>query len=344
MPSPAFLPRILRRREASFALQGGGAHGAFTWGVLDRLLEAGIGPDGITGTSAGTINALALADGWLRDRHDGARERLAAVWEANAAAFPSWMVTGPDEAPILTTSAKTALGLAGRMSPYQLNPFNHDPLRSLLTKHIDFERLAAAPAPRLFIAATKVRTGQVRFFTNRDLTVEAALASACLPAMSKAVEIDGEAYWDGGYSANPGLSPLVLGTGLSPDVVVVLIVPLSFDGLPNTKAQIEGREAEFAFTTAFRREAQVLQEMTTAAGRSALPGRLERRLRGMRWHLVDGAQVLEELDPLTRITAYGPFLEYLRDEGREVANEWLAISGRQLGKASSVPLSRIVGI
>lgn len=343
MTPPAFLPRVLRRREASVALQGGGAHGALTWGVLDRLLENGISPKAVTGTSAGTINALALADGWARGRHDGAREQLAAVWEANGKGFPSWMVSGPDEAPILTTSAKTAIGLAGRFSPYQLNPFNHDPLRALLSEHIDFERLTSKAAPRLYIAATMVRTGLVRFFTNRELTIDVALASACLPAISKAVEIDGEAFWDGGYSANPGISPLALNKACPADLILVLIVPRSYDGLPNTRAQIDARESEFSFTTAFRRETQILRDLSVAAEAGPIHGRLERRLRSLRWHLIDGAPVLEKLNPQTRIIAYTPFLEFLRDQGREIADEWLRGPGRRLGNSSSASLDSIVG-
>ena len=327
----------------SFALQGGGAHGAYTWGVLDRLLEAGIDVGAVTGTSAGTVNALALADGWLAGKHDGARQKLADVWEANAKAFPAWMVTGSDEAPLLTTSAKAAIGVAGRLSPYQTNPFNLDPLRTLLNSQIDFERVAASDTVKLFIAATEVRTGMARFFVNSEITVDVALASACLPAVSKAVEIDGEAYWDGGYAANPGLSPLALDPRLPADVMVILIVPRSFPQVPNTKTLIEGREAEFAFTTSFRREVQLIEQATRMAGQTMLGGRLERRLKAVRWHLIDGGPFTGQLNPHTRLIAHGPFLEHLRDQGRAHAQEWLAECEPSLGRAGTVSLRDLVG-
>lgn len=337
------LPRLLRRAPVSFALQGGGAHGAFTWGVLDRLLQAGIDVGAVAGTSAGTMNALALADGWLAGRHDGARQKLADVWTANAKAFPSWMVSGPDTNPTLTSSAKTAIGVAGKLSPYQTNPFNLDPLRTLLQTHIDFERVSRASSPRLYIAATQVRTGLARFFDNKEITVDVALASACLPAVSKAVTVNGEAYWDGGYSANPGLSCLAFDPALPEDILVVLIVPRSFPGVPNTRQQIQNREAEFAFSTSFRREAQLIAESTRIAEGTMLGGRLERRLKEVRWHLIDGGGHLGRLNPQTRLIAHQPFLEYLRDQGRELADQWLQENEPQLGRNGTVTLRDLVG-
>src|SRR5258706_5321223 len=198
------------------ALQGGGSHGAFTWGVLDRLMEEPwLRIDAISGTSAGAMNAALVADGWTQGGAKGARAALEAYWRrvSRAAAFSPLQRSPLD--PLMgrwtldTSPAYVALDLMARvLSPYDLNPFGLNPLRAILADSIDFDRLARAPI-RLFITATNVRTGRGRIFRNAEVTADVLLASACLPTMFQAIEIDGEPYWDGGYAGNPTLTPLV---------------------------------------------------------------------------------------------------------------------------------------
>src|SRR5690606_284113 len=206
------LPWPARRAPAeaplvSLALQGGGAHGAYTWGVLDRLLEAGIRIEGISGTSAGAMNAVALAHGWTAGGADGARAALDDFWQAVGDSVPFHV----DMLTRINSTADSALpppmnvmmGFMRLFSPYQLNPFDLNPLRDVVRAQFDFERLRRECSLKLFIAATTVRTGKVKLFHTAELSESALLASACLPTLHHAVEIDGEHYWDGGFTANP---------------------------------------------------------------------------------------------------------------------------------------------
>jgi NTE family protein len=232
------------------------------------------------------------------------------------------------------------------LSPYQLNPFGLNPLRELLARHIDFERLRAASPVALYIAATVVRTGGLRLFRETELTVDMALASACLPALHHAVEVDGEAYWDGGYSANPALEPL-LRAGHANDVLIVMLSPLSHAEpgapAPTAVADIRARAAEFAFNAAFRREAALLGQASDRARAGgwwsrAVGGAPVRRLAAQRWHLIDAQDALGHLATETKLLAHRPFLEKLRDLGREQAQAWLAAHGPRVGKTSTVHL------
>ena len=204
-----------QRRKIALALQGGGAHGAFTWGVLDRMLqEPDIDIIGVTGTSAGAMNAVVLADGLLRGGAEGARQRLRMFWESigDMPGFGSllWPLSGSDAAAVHLeqTPAYLAWDLVARnLSPYQLNPMNQNPLRAPLDALVDFKRLRAQKDVEVMVCATTVRTARRRTFSNADISTDAVLASACLPDLFPAVEIDGEAYWDGGYTGNPALIP-----------------------------------------------------------------------------------------------------------------------------------------
>jgi NTE family protein len=243
------------RRGVSLALQGGGAHGAFTWGVLDRLLEdPRIAIEAVSGTSAGAMNAAALAAGYVQNGKQGARQALDRFWiSASARAIFS---------PLQRTLADRFLGrwnldhapaylwfnLLGRLvSPYQINPLNHHPLRDILANQIDMEAVRACRALRLFVTATNVRTGRARVFDQDELSLDALLASACLPHLYQAVEIDGDQYWDGGYMGNPAIWPLIYGC-TTPDVVLVQINPLLRDGVPRTSLEIDNRMNEIVST------------------------------------------------------------------------------------------------
>lgn len=337
---PWFRSLPFTRPALGLALQGGGAHGAYTWGVLDALLETGrFRFDAISGTSAGAMNALALATGWMRGGADGAREALADFWRAVGTQLPfeQWLV-GPTESPGLAPGLRALMHWTRLLSPYQLNPLGLNPLREVLAAQIDFERLKQRSAPRLFIAATHANSGRLRLFGNGELSVNAALASACLPTLHQAVMIDGEPYWDGGYSANPALFPLVE-AGVA-DLLIVALSPLSHDNVPMSAEEIRSRALEFSFNAGFLREATLLGEACAEARRSLFAvGRLERRLRALRTHLIDAHDDLGALSSETRLIAHRPFLERLRDLGRERASRWLETQGRRVGHGASVDLA-----
>src|SRR5215831_13231890 len=248
-------PRSSRRNPVlvDFALQGGGAHGAFTWGVLDRALEEPLMRlEGISGTSAGAMNAAVLADGYTDGGPQGAREALERFWRnvSEAARFSPFQ-RGPLDVlmgrwTLDTSPAYVAMDLASRLfSPYDLGIAALNPLRDILAVNIDFDRLRESPI-KIFVTATNVRTGRGRVFRNAELTPEALLASACLPTMFQAVEIDGDPYWDGGYSGNPTISPLVRECNSS-DTVLVQINPVERPGTPKSARDILNRLNEISF-------------------------------------------------------------------------------------------------
>jgi NTE family protein len=326
----------------SLALQGGGAHGSFTWGVLDALLAHGRHPiRAISGTSAGAINAVVLADGWLNGGPDGAREALARFWSAVGRQLPfKWFTVGNGEDVGLSPAARAMLHWTRYLSPYQLNPLDLNPLRELLRAQVDFERLRRASEIQLFVSASNATSGRLRVFRTREIGVEAVLASACLPTLHHAVEIDGEPYWDGGYTANPALFPLIV-DGRPADLLIVMLSPLAHVGAPRSAQEIQERVLEITFNAAFLREARLLGEAQLLARRSWLPmGTLERRVRRMRFHLIDAHDELGALPTETKLIAHLPFLERLRDRGRERAQAWLAQHDGAIGQRSSVDLLR----
>jgi NTE family protein len=343
--TPAVRDRPAAFSRLNLALQGGGAHGAFTWGVLDALLaDPRIRFEGLSGSSAGAMNAVVLADGWAKGGPDGARAGLDAFWSAIGRQIPSAMVTqAADDAISLSPASKLMAQWAGHFSPSQLNPFDLNPLRDLLARQIDFERLRAASPFKLFVGTTHAGSGKLRVFREHDLSIEVLLASACLPRIHRAVEIDGEPYWDGGYSANPAVFPLFYDCAAR-DVLLVLLAPLQRDGTPRSVDEIEARILELGFSANFMREMRMFALATAHAGSSLLSfGRLERRLRQMRFHMIDnsGVPVLQRTE--TQLLAHGPFLERLRDAGRERAATWLAEHAGAIGRRPTVDLQRAFG-
>ncbi|HAF56067.1 MAG TPA: esterase [Thauera sp.] len=325
----------------SLALQGGGAHGAYTWGVLDRLLEAGIRIDGISGTSAGAMNAVALAHGWTTGGADGARAALAAFWQAVGDSVPfhlellNSLNTSADGA--LPTPMSVMMGFMRLFSPYQLNPFELNPLRDVVRAQFDFERLRRDCPLKLFIAATAVRTGKVRLFHTAELTESALLASACLPTLHHAVEIDGEHYWDGGFTANPAIYPLLYECA-TPDILLVLLNPLQRDDAPRSAEDISARSMELGFSTTFLREMRMIAHARQYIAETArwMPlGRLERKLVGQRFHLIE-ARELAEAGKGSKLNAAGSFLTELHALGRARAEDWLGQHYRQVGRQESV--------
>jgi NTE family protein len=325
-------------------LQGGGAHGAFTWGVLDRLLEEPwLKFDGISGTSAGAMNAAVMADGFAHGGPEQARAALEKFWKrVSDAALLSPLRRGPLE--ILTgrwtldySPVFAALDVASRvLSPYEVNPLGSNPLREILAECVDFERLVTVPI-KLFITATNVRTGRGRVFRNSDLTPEVLLASACLPTMFQAVDIDGEPYWDGGYSGNPTMAPLVRECD-SHDTILVQINPIERPGTPRTAREIHNRLNEVAFN------ATLIKELRAAAllRRVADPGTGEGMLwASMRIHRV-ASDLMLDLGYSSKLIAEWEFFCMLRDEGRRAASAFLEAHGADLGVRSTLDLDALL--
>jgi NTE family protein len=326
------------------ALQGGGSHGAFTWGVLDRLLEEPwLEIDAISGTSAGAMNAAVLADGWTRGGASGARAALDAYWErvASAAAFSPLQRTPLDRLLGRWTLDNSPLFLAFDLvsrvfSPYDLNPGGHNPLTAILEASIDFERLARSPI-KLFVTATNVRTGRGRIFRNGEVTPEALLASACLPTMFQAVEIDGEPYWDGGYSGNPTITPLVRESNAQ-DTILVQINPRERPGTPRSAAEILNRLNEVSFNATLMKELRMIALMRQMAD----PGHGEgARWAAMRTHRIM-TEMMSDLGYSSKLNGERAFLCLLRAEGRRAADAFLAAHGADLGRRSTADIDALL--
>ena len=322
------------------ALQGGGSHGAFTWGVLDRLLEESrLRIEAISGTSAGAMNAAVLAGGWLESGAEGARVALDKYWRhlSRAAAFSPLQRSPLDRVmgrwTLDTSPVYIAMDLLSRvMSPYDLNPFGLNPLRGILTECIDFERLARSPI-KLFVTATNVRTGRGRIFRNAEMTVDVLLASACLPTMFRAVEIDGELYWDGGYVGNPTITPLIRESDAH-DTILVQINPRERPDTPRSSAEILNRLNEISFNSPLMKELRMIALLRQVAD----PGTGEgARWAQMRMHRI-ATDVLAEFGASSQLNAEWDFVSMLRAEGRRAASEFLEIYAGDLGRRSTADL------
>jgi len=326
------------------ALQGGGSHGAFTWGVLDRLLEEPwLEIDAISGTSAGAMNAAVLADGWTKGGASGARTALDAYWErvASAAAFSPLQRTPLDRLlgrwTLDTSPVFITLDLMSRVfSPYDLNPCGYNPLTAILEASIDFKRLVQSPI-KLFVTATNVRTGRGRIFRNAELTPEVLLASACLPTMFQAIEIDGEPYWDGGFAGNPTITPLVRESAAQ-DTILVQINPRERPGTPRSAAEILNRLNEVSFNAALMKELRMIALMRQMAD----PGTGEgARWAAMRTHRIM-TEMMAELGYSSKLNAERAFLCLLRAEGRKAASAFLEAHAGDLGQRSTADIDALL--
>lgn len=338
----------MHNKIVTLALQGGGSHGAFTWGVLDRLLEdARIEIEGISGASAGAMNAAVLAHGYSRGGREGAREALAAFWDRIAIKEPFSFLAPEFQSSagnVFNQSAPAAmqafLAMTRFFSPSQLNPFDINPLRDILQEQIDFEHLRHTGVIKLFIAATRVSTGTLKIFRNVDLTLDALLASACLPSIHRPVEIDGEAYWDGGLTANPPIFPL-LHLCSARDLMVVLLHPCSRTGTPTTIVDIGHRLSEISFSSAFFTELGGLALAKREAESSMFAfGTLERRLKRLNMHMLEASDLMNQLDVMSKLNTKTSFIHALHAEGRAVAEKWLLDHFHAVGFRSSFDLGR----
>ncbi|MDT9001844.1 patatin-like phospholipase family protein [Paucibacter sp. APW11] len=333
-------------KPLNLALQGGGAHGAYTWGVLDALLADGrLTLEALSATSAGSLNAVALADGWRRGGVDGARESLQRLWQAIAEAGrfnllrPPWLdvfMHGMQQAVPLEWSPPYLWmsGLMQMMSPYQLNPLNINPLREVLEQQIDFEALRASPALKLFVSATNVETGKIKVFERQQLSVDVVLASACLPTLFQAVEIDGEHFWDGGYMGNPAIFPLIYECD-SADVLIVHVNPVLRRGVPRTAAEIANRVNEISFNSSLMREMRAIAFVTSLIDRGKLSPDDARR---MRIHSIRSDALMAAQGVASKMDTAWPYLCELRDAGRRQALAWLGEHFDQIGIDSTVDI------
>jgi NTE family protein len=310
------------RLRINLGLQGGGTHGAFTWGVLDRLLEdERVVIDAVSGASAGALNAVALTDGLASAGRAGARAKLDAVWNAVAA------VGGPPALGVIADgrSAMLAFDLVTRLfAPTQINPYMINPLRDILLSHIDFRRVRRAAPIEMFIAATDVSSGLPRIFRRRDASAKVVLASACLPRLMPPVRIAGRLYWDGGFSANPPLWPLLEAEGPN-ETLVIALEPLRAPAAPATAAEIDERLAWLVFAQPLAQElAAIDRARLAAANGTAVGGQLRRRLRRHRFVFIEGGPFLAPLGRASRVFPDEQLLLRLKAAGRQAADAWLA--------------------
>jgi NTE family protein len=334
-------------KNVNLALQGGGAHGAFVWGVVDRLLEDGrLVIEAISATSAGAMNAVALASGMAIGGREAARKSLHGFWEEVSrmdllydlySPLNQWIqaLKLPPEYHPFHASIHF---LTHTLPPNLLNPLNVNPLRALLLKVIDFERLNASPeAPQLFLNATNIRTGKIKVFQTPAITLESVLASACLPPYFQAVEIDGEHYWDGGYLGNPAIYPLIYRRG-SKDVIIAQVTAIRRDELPASAADVLHRITEISFNSSLMREMRAVAFATRLIDNGELD---ETKHSRMLIHWIGNDRLMSQLGTATQFHPDWSLLCQLRDAGRETAGKWLDENFDHIGSRSTVDIAEM---
>ena len=329
-------------KRINLALQGGGAHGAYTWGVLDRLLEDDrVEVEAVSGTSAGAMNAAVLADGMGRGGREEARRALETFWQNISRASQA----GPLQPTPFDrfangwnldhSAAFVAFDMLTRMlSPYQFNPMNLNPLRRVLEDSVDFERLEGCRRVKLFISATNVKTGKVRVFQSGEITPDVLLASACLPFLFQAVTVDGDPYWDGGYMGNPAIFPLIYGAE-TPDVVIVQINPLGCDRVPTTATEIMNRVNEISFNSSLMREMRAVSFVTDLIDAGKLDNNAYKRINV---HWIESERHMRGLGVSSKLNAGLEFLLHLKEIGRQAADDWLGANFDAIGRRSTIDI------
>ncbi len=334
-------------RSISLALQGGGSHGAFEWGVIERLLEEdGLEIGAITGASAGAMNAVVMADGLVEDGKAGAIRKLEAFWKGvgnsnrsifgdlsvwTAAFNPDWLRNTP--------AFNWMQGVAGSMSPYNFNPFNLNPLHDVLEACVNFKAVRERSTLPVFVSATAVKTSESKIFKREELTARHVMASACLPQLFHAVEIDGESYWDGGYLANPPLWPLFY-TDTPDDILIVSLNPFERDAVPKTPSEILDRLNEITFNASLVAELRAIGFVQKLLDEGLLKDQARGRYRRMLVHAITADGRLDDLTMASKFNTDWSFLSDLRLRGRAAAQAWLDVNLDKIGVASTVDLQR----
>ena len=331
------------RKPINLALQGGGAHGAFAWGILDYFAEDGrLDIDGLSGTSAGAMNSVVFSYGKMKGGPEQGRKALENFWwdVSKFGAFLSPVKTSafPDfwgMAPIQMFTYSMFEALTRTISPYQFNPANFNPLKEILETHVDFKELHECNVTRMFVCATNVRTGGPRIFTNDTLTADAVLASACLPFLFQAVEIDGEHYWDGGYIGNPALYPLIYNTDTR-DFLIIHINPVERKETPTTANEIMNRLNEITFNASLIKEMRAIAFVQKLIKEDWLKDEYKDNLRKIRMHAIRADDDMKEYDISSKFSSDWDFLIDLRDRGREQAKKWLKKNYDKIGNSSTI--------
>jgi NTE family protein len=329
------------RRKVALALQGGGSHGAFTSGVLDRLLDdTKIAIVGVTGTSAGAMNGAVLVDGLVRGGPEQARAELRRYWEGVGAmpGFGSFFsnMSGEEAArtPLESIPAYVE-AVKKNLSPYDLPASNDNPMRRLLTELIDFDRLRSQREIQLTVCATNARTARRRVFTDQDVSVEALLASACLPQLFRAVEIDGEPYWDGALTGNPALGPLL--TKIQDcDLIIVRVDPVNRPEAPHSLRDIYSRTVEISHNSTFWLEMGAIAVVLRFVDEGRSP------FRRLRFHIIEASPIMEKFPMSSKLNNYPPLLEYLFNLGRQTCDAWIAQNGDALGQRSTIDVQQLL--
>jgi len=332
-------------KRINLALQGGGSHGAFTWGVLDALIEDGrLEFEAVSGTSAGAINAALLLQGWARGGPAGARKALRDFWtELGTFAVASPIQRTPldrlqgnwnlDESP----AALWADLIQRTLTPWQRNPLNYDPLRTLLRSHFDQQAVRACEPIKAFIAATNVQTGKVRIFRRQELSIDALLASACLPNVHDAVVIDGVPYWDGGYRGNPPIWPFIYECDCR-DVVLVEINPTFRPGIPRSNAEVADRLNEITFGGALIAEMRAIAFVQQLIEQGAISGSFGERLKMILVHSIADEAAIAPLGAVSKFNVEPAFLNHLFETGRVAATRWLTSTFDKIGATTSIDI------
>ena len=335
-----------KAKKINLAFQGGGAHGAVTWGVADRLLEdERIEIDAISGSSAGAVNAAAVAYGLHKGGSAGARETLDELWKRISAAGDIYRPIRGGAFPMPPRADNLVNAFSYQMfdmmtratSPYQFNPFDINPLRDILNDVIDFDSLRHCDVTKLFVAATNVRSGKVHVFETKDVSTDVVCASACLPFLFKAVEIEGEHYWDGGYMGNPVLYPFFY-EAESSDIIIVHVNPIEREDVPKTASDIMNRVNEISFNSSLMRELRAISFVHKLLDDGWLKDEYRDRLRDIRIHSIRSDEAMKEYDVSSKFRTDWGFLSALKEQGRAIADEWLENHFDKIGKNSSVDL------
>lgn len=333
-------------KKINLALQGGGAHGAYTWGVLDRLLEdERIDIEGISGTSAGAMNAVILVDGYMKNGRQGAREALSTFWHSvNEIGKLSPLQHAPCQKFFGLWNMDWSPGyiffdvLTRLFSPYQTNPLNVNPLQEIVKKSVDFDRIRQCDAIKLFIAATSVTTGQAKIFGTSEITADAIMASACLPFMFQAVEIKDDYYWDGGYVGNPSIWPLTYHCE-SKDILIVEVNPIIRREKPAEAKDIINRLNEISFNTSLIAEMRAVNFVNRLIDDNHLAN--NGKYSKINIHLISSAGQMSKMNASSKLNTSWEFLSYLHELGREQASIWIRESFDTVGVDSSVDIEEV---
>lgn len=331
------------KKRINLALQGGGAHGAYTWGILDRILERECFTiEGISATSSGSMNAVVLAYGMIEGGNDGARLSLHEFWKAMSEYGKMFGLTDTTpldnllhpflDAPLNFTVFSM---ISSFLSPYQFNPLNFHPIKEVLNNIVDIEKIKQNSLIKLFICATNINTGKIRIFNQNELSIDAVLASACLPKLFQAVKIDDEYYSDGGYLGNPAIFPLIYDTE-STDIVILHTIPILRKTLPTTVMEIDTRLREVSFNSSLMREMRAIAFVSKLIEEGWIKKDHEDKLKKLHIHCIRADKALENLPLASVYTPDWEFLLHLRDLGREAADAWLNEHYNFIGKKTTI--------